>query len=337
MGIEARTTSRSAYHPGTLDNLSFLVTGGAGFIGSHIVAYLLANGAREVRVLDNLCTGYINNLSDFSQHPAFRFMEGDIRNIDICREACKGVDYVLHQAALGSVPRSVNDPQTTHDVNVNGFMNVLIASRESGVKRMVYASSSSVYGNSEKLPKQENSIGFPLSPYAASKRVNEVYADAFAVSYGMELVGLRYFNVFGPRQSPEGPYAAVIPVFMNALSRNEAPFINGDGLQTRDFTYVDNAVQANIKALFARHLEGPGHVFNIAVGESVTIRDVFDFISKLLGKNMSPQYRAKRQADVRHSLADISRARQALGYEPEVSFMEGLKTTVQALHSEKVS
>ncbi|MBT8303229.1 MAG: NAD-dependent epimerase/dehydratase family protein, partial [Bacteroidia bacterium] len=255
------------YHDRDISDLSFLVTGGGGFIGSNIVQYLLEYGAKRVRVLDDFSNGYRKNLEEFHSNPAFELIEGDIRNLETCKVAMKSIDYVTHQAALGSVPRSINDPATTNDVNITGFLNMMIALKESdSVKRMIYAASSSTYGDSKNLPKVEDIIGKPLSPYAVTKYVNELYADVFGKTYNTDVIGLRYFNVFGPKQSPNGAYAAVIPLFMQALQDNKPAKINGDGEQTRDFTFVENAVQANIKGFFASK-EAANEVFNVACGE----------------------------------------------------------------------
>ncbi|MCB0468594.1 MAG: NAD-dependent epimerase/dehydratase family protein, partial [Aequorivita sp.] len=259
------------YHTTDLSKLTFLITGGAGFIGSNLVAYLLENNAKKVRVLDNLATGFMKNLEPFQNNPRFEFTEGDIRDLETCKKAIEGIDYVSHQAALGSVPRSINDPLTSNEVNVTGFLNMLVAQKESKtVKRMVYAASSSTYGDSKNLPKVEETIGKPLSPYAVTKLVNELYADVFYKTYGTQTIGLRYFNVFGPNQSPTGAYAAVIPLFMQALKDEKAPTINGDGEQTRDFTFVQNAVQANVRAFFAKE-EAINEVFNVAFGERISL------------------------------------------------------------------
>jgi UDP-N-acetylglucosamine 4-epimerase len=259
------------YHTTGLNKLSFLVTGGAGFIGSNIVGYLLKYGAKKVRVLDNLATGSMDNLYEYMEHPAFEFMEGDIRNIEDCKRAMASIDYVSHQAALGSVPRSINDPVLSNDVNVGGFLNMLVAQNESDtVKKMVYAASSSTYGDSPSLPKVEDVIGKPLSPYAVTKLVNELYADVFYKTYGTKTVGLRYFNVFGPKQSPTGAYAAVIPLFMQSLLDEKAPTMHGDGEQTRDFTYVENAVQANVRGMLSGD-EANNEVVNIAYGNRITL------------------------------------------------------------------
>nr|WP_250434134.1 SDR family oxidoreductase [Hanstruepera flava] len=306
---------------------SYLITGGAGFIGSNLVAYLLKNNAKKVRVLDNFSNGYRENLSEFMNRPNFELMEGDIRDLDTCKQAMAGMDYVSHQAALGSVPRSINDPATTNAVNISGFLNMMIALKDSDtVKRMVYAASSSTYGDSLSLPKVEDTIGKPLSPYAVTKFVNELYADVFGKTYGTDVIGLRYFNVFGPKQSPNGAYAAVIPLFMQALSDNVPPKINGDGEQTRDFTYVDNAVQANIKSFFADNTAS-NQVFNVACGERISVNYLWESLQLAAGSDLKAVYGPPRQGDVRDSLADISKAEGLLGYQPEVSVREGLKLT----------
>lgn len=311
------------FHPANaLENSSFLVTGGAGFIGSHIVEYLLKYGARKVRVMDNLATGSLENLKAFMQFSSFEFMEGDIRNPEDCQIACEGMHFISHQAALGSVPRSITNPLQTHEVNASGFLNMLIAAKNENVKRFIYASSSSVYGDNQDLPKTEGNLGRQLSPYAVSKRSNELYADVFADLYGMKITGLRYFNVFGPRQSPEGPYAAAIPLFFDALLNNKSVYINGDGEQTRDFTFVENAVQANICAFFAP--ESRPSIFNIALGERVSINALFKNIQTLTSSKVEAIYRESRTGDVQNSLADISLAKQCLNYHPEIKVEEGL-------------
>ncbi len=319
---------QQAYHNQDLKSAHFLITGGAGFIGSHIVEYLLTFGAGKVRVLDNLSTGSINNIRQFMDHPAFEFIEGDIRDLAVCQQAVKGIDYVSHQAALGSVPRSIDDPITSNDVNISGFLNVLVAAQKANIKRMVYAASSSTYGDSPDLPKVENKIGNPLSPYAITKFVNELYGGVFSSQYGFHTIGLRYFNVFGPRQNPQGPYAAVIPLFISAALKNEAPFINGDGESSRDFTFVENAVQANIRALLStgilRH-----EVINIAFGERTTLNQLWNSISPMVGIDKNPKYRDFRQGDVKHSLASIDKAKALIGYTPKISVKEGLKLTVE--------
>jgi len=308
---------------------TFLVTGGAGFIGSNLVQYLLENNAKQVIVLDNFSNGFEKNISPFFNRPNFKFIEGDIRDLDTCQHACRGIDYVSHQAALGSVPRSLNNPIATNEVNISGFLNMLVASRDQKVKRFVYAASSSTYGDSQSLPKVEDVIGKPLSPYAVTKYVNELYAHVFALNYGMKTIGLRYFNVFGPKQDPQGAYAAVIPLFIQAILDNESPFINGDGLQTRDFTYIENVIQANIKALFTQNEEALNQIYNVAVGDRTTVKQMFDILNEVENKGINPVFREARAGDVRDSLADISKAKTLLGYEPTVRFKEGLIRTYE--------
>ncbi|MGM5470788.1 SDR family oxidoreductase [Flavobacteriaceae bacterium LMO-SS05] len=315
------------YYTEDLSKYNFLITGGAGFIGSNIVGYLLQHQAKNVRVLDNFSNGYKANLTEFRDHPAFELMEGDIRNLDTCKQAMEGVDFVSHQAALGSVPRSIQDPATTHAVNITGFLNMMMALKESQtVKRMVYAASSSTYGDSSSLPKVEGVIGKPLSPYAVTKYVNELYADVFGTTYGTDTIGLRYFNVFGPKQSPNGAYAAVIPLFMQALKEGHAPSIHGDGEQTRDFTYVDNAVQANIKAFFADQAAA-NQVVNVACGERISVNGLWETLKTAAQSNLEVMYGPERQGDVRDSLADVSKAKRLFGYEPKVKVRAGLKLT----------
>jgi UDP-N-acetylglucosamine 4-epimerase len=315
------------YHSEDLSDYSFLITGGAGFIGSNIVEYLLKNKAKLVRVLDNFSNGYRENLEEFQSNPAFELMEGDIRDLQTCKDAMQNIDYVSHQAALGSVPRSINDPNTTNDVNITGFLNMMVALKESDtVKRMVYAASSSTYGDSKTLPKVEENIGKPLSPYAVTKYVNELYADVFGKTYNTDVIGLRYFNIFGPKQSPKGAYAAVIPLFMEAVKNNDAATINGDGGQTRDFTFVENAVQANIKGFFAPK-KAANQVFNIACGERISVNYLWEHINDAAGKGINAIYGPSRQGDVRDSLADISKAEKLMGYKPEFTVREGLKIT----------
>lgn len=318
----------NAFHDKDISQSSFLVTGGAGFIGSHIVNYLLSHGAKKVRVLDNLSTGLESNIRLFADNPNYEFIEGDIRDYGVCVQACEGIDYVTHQAALGSVPRSVKDPVTSNEVNVSGFVNMITAAKDAGVKAFVYASSSSVYGDEPNLPKKEDKIGNPLSPYAITKKANELYADVFARLYGMKVVGLRYFNVFGPRQDPNGPYAAVIPLFVSGILNQTPVYINGDGEQTRDFTFVDNAVQANIRGMLTDNPQAFGTVYNVAVGENYSVNFLYQSIRDMLGLEHQPTYREPREGDIRNSLADISRAKELLGYAPTQRFMEGLKQTV---------
>jgi len=318
------------FHSGSLSDKTFLITGGAGFIGSNLAEYLLKHGAAKVRVLDNLLTSKIENISEFLSHKNFEFMEGDIRDLEICRKACEKIQYVSHQAALGSVPRSVNDPITTHEINSTGFLNMLVAARYEKVKYLVYASSSSVYGDHPNLPKKEDETGNLLSPYAVTKKTNELYAAVFASTYNMKIIGLRYFNVFGPKQSPHGPYAAVIPIFIKSVLENQSPFIDGDGEQTRDFTFVENAIQANVKSMLAGD-DAFNHVYNVALGKRISINSLFNMIAEFSGKKIQPVHRPSRAGDIKHSLADISKSRSMIGYEPGVQIEEGLKQTLDWL------
>jgi len=311
-----------------LSEYQFLVTGGAGFIGSNLVEYLIKQNAGKVRVIDNLSTGKLHNIDEYTSLSNFEFIEGDISNLETCQEAVKEIDYVSHQAALGSVPRSMEDPINTNNSNVTGFLNMLVAARdEYSVKKMVYAASSSTYGDSEELPKVEKNIGKPLSPYAVTKYVNELYADVFSKVYDFNSVGLRYFNVFGPRQDPKGPYAAVIPIFMDAAIKKETPTINGDGGITRDFTFVSNVVQANIKALLNTDDLEQHEVVNIACNEQITLSELWDIISDLAEVSIEANHGPERPGDVRHSLADITKAENLLGYNPTVHVKEGLQKT----------
>ncbi len=317
------------FYSGALSGKSFLITGGAGFIGSHIVHYLMEHGAARVRVLDNLSTGFKKNIEPFLNDDRFEFIEGDIRDFDTCSKACAGINYVSHQAALGSVPRSVKDPVTSNEVNVSGFLNMLTAAKDSGsVKAFVYASSSAVYGDEPNLPKTEERVGNPLSPYAVTKKTNELYADVFGKLYGMKLVGFRYFNVFGPRQDPDGPYAAVIPLFVSGIMKGTAVYINGDGEQTRDFTFVDNAVQANVRGMLTDNEAAFGQVYNIAVGERFSVNFLYESVRDILGMDHQATYREERAGDIRNSLANISKASGLLGYAPTQRFLDGLKETV---------
>ena len=314
-----------------------LVTGGAGFIGSNLVEELLVrNDVEQVRVLDNLCTGSMKNIEDFQSNPKFEFLEGDIRNYETCLLAMEGMDLVSHQAALGSVPRSLKDPLTSNEVNITGTLNIFTAAKEKNIKRVVYAASSSTYGDHPGLPKVEDKIGRPLSPYAVTKYVNELYAQVYADAYGLELIGLRYFNVFGPRQNPAGPYAAVIPLFINAVLNNEPPTINGDGEHSRDFTFVANAVQANVQALFTTNTKAVNQVYNIAVGEQTTLNQLLETIKEIAGSDLAPLYGSERKGDVRHSLADVSKAKELLGYQPTVSVKEGLRIAFEWYRRHKV-
>ncbi|MFN3403391.1 MAG: SDR family oxidoreductase [Cytophagaceae bacterium] len=315
------------FHSTGLNRYSFLVTGGAGFIGSNICEYLLKHGAGKVRVLDNLATGYYKNIEGFLNNPSFEFIEGDIRNLQNCMDACKGIDYVFHEAALGSVPRSINDPVTSNDVNIGGFINMLLAVRDNNVKRIVYASSSSAYGDDMSEIKVEPKVGKPLSPYAVTKYVNELYASVFSNIYGINTIGLRYFNVFGPRQNTKGAYAAVVPLFIQSALNNNKAIIHGDGGQSRDFTFVENAVQANIKAAFAESKEALNTVYNAAVGRTTSVVQIFNYIKEISGSNLEPEFHPRRQGDIDNSLADISKAKNNLGYDPKILIEEGLKIT----------
>jgi UDP-N-acetylglucosamine 4-epimerase len=307
-----------------------LVTGGAGFIGSGLVETLLSDPRFTlVRVLDNLATGSLKNIEAFRTNKRFEFAEGDIRDYTVCLQACKSVDLISHQAALGSVPRSVNDPLTTNNVNITGTLNIFTAAKEKKIKRVVYAASSSTYGDHPGLPKIEDKIGNPLSPYAVTKYVNELYASVYSKLYNMELIGLRYFNIFGPRQNPKGPYAAVIPLFVKAVLENKPPVINGDGRHSRDFTYVSNAVQANIHALLTGKTDAVNQVYNIACGEQTSLNRLFEILQLLAGTQLRAIHGPERQGDVKHSLADISKAKNLLSYDPSVSVSEGLKKTFE--------
>jgi UDP-N-acetylglucosamine/UDP-N-acetylgalactosamine 4-epimerase len=312
-----------------ISNLNILVTGGAGFIGSNIVEFLLKNNVKKVRVIDNLSTGNKNNIQPFlEKYDKLEFMYGDISRLEDCRKAVKGIDVITNQAALGSVPRSMKDPLSSHISNVNGFLNLLIAAKEEGIKRVVYASSSSVYGDHPVLPKKEENTGSVLSPYAATKAIDEIYAGVFTKCYGMECIGLRYFNVFGPRQDPRGAYAAVIPKFIDIMRNNSQPKINGDGTFSRDFTYVNNVVQANIKALTIDNKGCYGEVFNIGAGGRITILELVDAINKGLKTNIEPILGPNRSGDIPHSNADIIKAKSMLDYEPKIQFYEGISMLI---------
>ncbi len=318
----------------TITHTRILVTGGAGFIGSNLVEKLLRQD-NEVVCLDNFLTGKRENIEPFRNDPHFRLVEGDIRSIADCRQAVDGTDYVLHEAALGSVPRSIADPMTSTDINISGFVNMLWAAKEAGVKRFVYAASSSVYGDSRELPKVEERIGKPLSPYAITKYVNELYAANFSALYGMETIGLRYFNVYGRRQDPSGAYAAVIPKFAAALIRREPPRINGDGSNSRDFTYVDDVLQANERALLTKNPEALNTVYNIARGERTTLNELAEILRDALSAYdpaiaaVCPEHGPARKGDVAHSLADISKAVRLLGYTPRFPVREGLRNAAE--------
>ena len=310
-----------------------LITGGAGFIGSNLCDHFISKGFQVV-CLDNFSTGFRHNIGHLLSNPHFFLIEGDIRNLETCKKSCEGVDMVLHQAALGSVPRSIGDPITTNEVNVGGFLNMLVAARDSGVRRFIYAASSSTYGDSPALPKVEDVIGKPLSPYAVTKYVNELYADVFAKTYGMETIGLRYFNVFGRRQNPNGAYAAVIPKFVIQLMNHESPVINGTGDFSRDFTYIDNVVQMNEKAMLTENSEAVNQVYNTAVGDRTTLNSLVEYLKEFLSefdgeiKNIEVVYGPNRTGDIPHSLASVEKAKELLGYEPTHDIRTGLKEAV---------
>ena len=330
---------RALYPTIAAGSRTWLVTGCAGFIGSNLLEALLRLGQRVVG-LDNFATGFRHNLQQVETavgpelYANFRFIEGDIRSLETCREACKGVDVVLHQAALGSVPRSIDDPLTSHDTNVTGFLHMLIAARDAGVKRFVYAASSAAYGDHPGLPKVEETIGRPLSPYGAGKHMNEIYADVFGRCYGLETIGLRYFNVFGPRQDPDGAYAAVIPKWIAAMLRGETVYINGDGETARDFCYIENVVQANLLAATVTGAEAVNQVYNVAVGEQTTLNELFELLGEFLALAAPgfacarPEYRDFRPGDVRYSRADIAKASQRLGFRPTQRIRGGLERAI---------
>ena len=308
--------------------MKILVTGGAGFIGSNLVLRLMDDDRiTSVKVLDNLETGRVANISAFKDHDKFEFIEGDIRNYAICLGATQGIDVVSHQAALGSVPRSVKDPITTHEVNATGTLNIFNAARENKIKRVVYAASSSTYGDHRDLPKIEDKIGSPISPYGVTKLVNELYAKVFAGLYDMEFIGLRYFNVYGPQQNPAGPYAAVIPLFIKELLAGRPPMINGAGDSSRDFTFVEDVVQANLLAMFTHNANAINQVYNIAKGEQTSLNQLFEILNEISGKNIKALHGPERDGDIKHSLADISKAKRLLGYDPSTSPAEGLRKT----------
>ncbi len=310
-----------------------LITGGAGFIGSNLCEYFLKK-EHQVLCLDNFATGHRHNIAPFLDHPDFQLIEGDIRDLEVCQKAAEGVDYVLHQAALGSVPRSIKDPITSNEVNVSGFLNMLVASRDAGVKRFIYAASSSTYGDSESLPKVEDKIGKPLSPYAITKYVNELYAEIFSKTYGLETIGLRYFNVFGRRQDPNGAYAAVIPLFVKQLMKKESPVINGTGDYSRDFTYVDNVVQMNERAMLTANPAAINTVYNTAVGDRTTLNDLVKYLKEYLSAydaeiaEVEVVHGPNRLGDIPHSLASVEKAKALLGYEPTHTIDQGLKEAV---------
>lgn len=320
--------SKSTYQTSFI-NKTVLVTGGAGFIGSNIVEALLLNGVKFVRIIDNLATGSKKNIEQLlDKYPNLEFMYGDISNLDTCRMAVKGIDVITHQAALGSVPRSILLPLQSHVANVNGFLNILIAANEEGIKRVVYASSSSVYGDNPTLPKIEENTGSVLSPYAATKAIDEIYANVFTRCYGMECIGLRYFNIFGPRQDPNGAYAAVIPKFISLIRSGKSPVINGDGTFSRDFTYVANAVHANLLGLTTDNEDCYGEAFNIGCEGQISLNELVRIINTIMGTNIMPTYGELREGDIPHSNANISKAQQMLNYYPIMEFIDGMEKLI---------
>lgn len=316
-----------------LKDKKVLVTGGAGFIGSNLCEALIDLGAHVV-CFDNFATGHRKNIAALLEQERFELIEGDIRNIESCTMACKGVDYILHEAALGSVPRSLKDPITSNDVNVGGFLNMLVAARDAGVKRFVYAASSSTYGDSKALPKEEDKIGKPLSPYAVTKYVNELYADIFKTAYGLDTIGLRYFNVFGRKQDPNGAYAAVIPKFVMQLMAHESPVINGDGNFSRDFTYIDNVLQMNLLALTVGNSEALNQIYNTAFGERTTLNELVEQLKKNLATfdpkiaEIHAVYGEERNGDIPHSLASVDKAKKLMGYAPKYDINDGLREAI---------
>jgi UDP-N-acetylglucosamine 4-epimerase len=316
-----------------MKNTKILITGGAGFIGSNLCEHFVSNGAL-VTCLDNFSTGHRHNIEHLLNNKNFTFVEGDIRDIETCHKVASGVDYVLHQAALGSVPRSIKDPIATNDVNISGFLNMLVAARDAKVKRFIYAASSSTYGDSEILPKTEEVIGKPLSPYAITKYVNELYAGIFSSTYGLETIGLRYFNVFGRKQDPNGAYAAVIPLFVKQFMSLQSPIINGDGNYSRDFTYIDNVIQMNELAILSTHTNAINTVYNTAYGDRTTLNELVTYIKEILTKydaqisSVAIQRGPQRPGDIPHSLASIAKAQTLLGYQPKYSLKQGLELAV---------
>lgn len=314
--------------------MKILITGGAGFIGSNLCEHFLGKG-HDVTCLDNFSTGYIHNVEHLIANPKFKLIEGDIRSLKDCHSAVQGIEYVLHQAALGSVPRSINDPITSNETNVSGFLNMLVASRDAGVKRFIYAASSSTYGDSESLPKVEDKIGKPLSPYAITKYVNELYADIFSKTYGIETIGLRYFNVFGRKQDPNGAYAAVIPKFVMQFMKHQSPVINGDGNYSRDFTYIDNVIQMNELAMTTTNPEAINTVYNTAFGDRTTLNDLVKYLKEFLSEydpeiaTIEVIHGPNRTGDIPHSLASIDKAKNLLGYNPQYSLRDGLREAVK--------
>ena len=317
-----------------LDNKKILVTGGAGFIGSNLCEYLLQHN-NKVTCLDNLITGKLENINPFIKDSNFKFIEGDITNLNDCNNACENIDIILHQAALGSVPRSIDNPIKTNEININGFLNILWAAKNNNINRVVYAASSSTYGDSKDLPKVEDKIGLPLSPYAVTKYVNELYAGVFSNLYGLELIGLRYFNVFGRKQDPDGAYAAAIPKFIKAFINHESPTIHGDGSQSRDFTYIDNVIQANILAATTTNPDAINQVYNVACGDQSFLKEIVEELKKLLStfdskiNDVAIHFGPERIGDIKHSLASIEKAKKLLGYDPSHNVKKGLSAAIK--------
>ena len=315
-----------------MENLNILVTGGCGFIGSNIVEYLLKNSVKSVRILDNLSTGFIENINPLlNKYNNLTYIHGDISNLDTCRKAVKNMDVICHQAALGSVPRSINDPLSSHISNVNGFLNILISAKEEGIKRIVYASSSSVYGDHKSLPKVEEKIGTVLSPYAATKKIDEIYGNVFSRCYGLECIGLRYFNVFGPKQNPGNPYAAVIPIFAKEFLTVGEITVNGDGETSRDFTFVQNVVQMNDLCLFTEDKGALNQIYNTACSERISLNQMISALENTTGNKIKVNYGPERKGDIKHSEASIEKAKKLLGYEGLTYFNEGLRRTIEWL------
>jgi len=321
------------FHRENLAGINVLITGGAGFIGSHIADYLIEHGVAKVRIVDNLSTGKYANIQHHEHHPAFEFINADLKDFSVCLDVSKNIDVVFHQAALGSVPRSIEHPLNTNENNVSGHLNMLWACVQNKVSRVVYASSSSVYGDDTHVPKTEESIGMPLSPYAVSKRVNEMYAHIFSSLYGLKIIGLRYFNVFGPRQDPKGPYAAVIPLFIDALLSDSNPVIFGSGEQSRDFTYVANIVQANILSAFTQNQTAFGSILNVGAGASTTVNELFQIIATAIGSDLKPNYMPERKGDIFRSFASVEKASETLGYVPLIQVREGIQKTIEYFKS----
>lgn len=323
----------SIFHNESLEDYRFLITGGAGFIGSNLVEYLLKNNAGLVRVLDNLSNGSYENIKPFLKYKEkFEFIEGDICDLHICQQSVEGIHFISHQAALGSVPRSIKDPVRTNQANIDGFLNMLVAAKDSpSLQKMVYAASSSTYGDSKQSPKKEGEEGKPLSPYAVTKLVNELYADVFSRVYGLHTIGLRYFNIFGPKQDPDNPYAAVIPLFVTAALQKERPKIFGDGLTARDFTYVENAIQANVKAMLSGNKILQHEVVNIACGKQTSLLRIWELLKQMEAIEIEPVFMEERAGDIKFSMADINKAGELIGYKPEVYFEEGLAYTLHSL------